>query len=82
MSLLLGGAKHQVVPSYYATGVGSPDEIVKIVKEKIIEGYPRLQIKVGGRPIEVDIEVVKKVGELIKGKRVRMAVDANQVDYS
>lgn len=78
ISSLLGGAKHQVVPSYYATGVGSPDEIVNIVKEKIAEGYPRLQIKVGGRPIEVDIEVIKKVGELIKGKGIRMAVDANR----
>ena len=75
---LLGGAKHQVVPSYYATGVGSPNEIVKIAKEKIIEGYPRLQIKVGGRPIDIDIEVIKKVGELIKGKGIRMAVDANR----
>ena len=78
VSSLLGGAKHQIVPSYYATGVGSPDEIVNIVKEKIVEGYPRLQIKVGGRPIEVDIEVIKKVGELIKGKGIRMAVDANR----
>jgi L-alanine-DL-glutamate epimerase-like enolase superfamily enzyme len=78
VSSLLGGAKHQIVPSYYATGVGSPDEIIKIVKEKINEGYPRLQIKVGGRPIEVDIEVIKKVGELIKGKGIRMAADANR----
>ena len=47
-------------------------------EEKITEGYPRLQIKVGGRPIEIDIEVIKKVGELIKGKGIRMAVDANR----
>ena len=25
ISSLLGGAKHQIVPSYYATGVGNPD---------------------------------------------------------
>ena len=78
VSSLLGGALRKKVPSYYATGVGPPDEVVRVVREKILEGYPRVQIKVGGRPIEIDLETIKKVWELIEDKEVRMAVDANR----
>lgn len=74
---LIGGAIAERVPSYFATGVGAPDEIALIASEKIKEGYPRLQIKVGGRPIETDIETVHKVYEAV-GNNVRLAVDANR----
>lgn len=74
---LLGGAATERVPSYYATGVGAPDEIARIAAEKAAEGYPRLQIKIGGRPVEIDIEVVRKVWERVRGK-VQLAVDANR----
>ena len=75
---LLGGAVSERVPSYYATGVGTPDDIARIAKEKCAEGYPRLQIKVGGRPVEHDIETIRKVWEVVQGKGVRLAVDANR----
>lgn len=78
VSTLLGGSIREKVPSYYATGVGTPSEIVKIVSEKISEGYPRIQIKVGGNPVEQDIETIRKVGELIKGRGIKLAVDANR----
>jgi L-alanine-DL-glutamate epimerase-like enolase superfamily enzyme len=74
---LLGGVVSEKVPSYYATGVGAPDDIAKIAAEKVAEGYPRLQIKIGGRPVEIDIEVVRKVWERVGGK-VRLAVDGNR----
>ena len=74
---LLGGAAREQVPSYYATGVGSPDEIARLAKDKVDEGYPRLQIKVGGRPVEIDIEVIRKVWEVTAGA-VRLAVDGNR----
>ncbi|MBZ9761805.1 mandelate racemase/muconate lactonizing enzyme family protein [Mesorhizobium sp. CA8] len=75
---LLGGAVTERVPSYYASGIGEPDEIARIAEERASEGYPRLQIKVGGnRPIEVDIAVVRKVWERV-GTRVRLAVDGNR----
>ena len=77
VSTLLGGAVMERVPSYYATGVDSPDEVARIVSEKVVEGYPRIQVKVGGRPVEVDIETAHKVWEVIKGKDVRLAVDGN-----
>lgn len=75
---LLGGAVTGRVPSYYATGVGAPDDIARLAAEKVAEGYPRLQVKVGGRPVEVDVEVVRKVWEVIGGKGVRLAVDGNR----
>ncbi|MEM9716615.1 MAG: enolase C-terminal domain-like protein, partial [Pseudomonadota bacterium] len=77
VSTVLGGALTGRVPSYYATGVGAPDDIARIAKEKADEGYPRLQVKVGGRPVEIDIEVIRKVWEAVGG-RMRLAVDGNR----
>ena len=74
---LLGGAVTERVPSYYATGVGEPDEIARIAEEKAREGYPRLQIKIGGRDVAIDIAVVRKVWERVGGK-LRLAVDGNR----
>lgn len=74
---LLGGAVTDRVPSYYASGVGAPDDIARIAADRADEGYPRMQIKVGGRPVEIDIEVVRKVWERV-GTRMRQAVDGNR----
>ena len=75
---LLGGAENDRVPSYYATGVGAPDDIARLAAEKCDEGYPRLQVKVGGRPVEIDIETIRKVWEVISGSGMRLAVDGNR----
>lgn len=74
---LLGGAVRNRIPSYYASAVGSPDDIAMIAEEKAREGYPRMQIKISGRPVEIDIEVVTKVWERV-GERMRLAVDGNR----
>ncbi len=78
VSDLLGGAVTDRVPSYYATGVGAPDDIAQLAADKQAEGYPRLQIKVGGRPVEIDIETIRKVWERIGGTGMRLAVDGNR----
>ncbi|WP_319544747.1 mandelate racemase/muconate lactonizing enzyme family protein [Ruegeria conchae] len=78
VSTLLGGAVTDKVPSYYATGVGAPDDITRLAADKQSEGYPRLQIKVGGRPVELDIETIRKVWEVIGGSGMRLAVDGNR----
>ncbi|KIC42965.1 mandelate racemase [Ruegeria sp. ANG-R] len=78
VSTLLGGAVTDNVPSYYATGVGAPDDIARLAADKRAEGYPRLQIKVGGRPVELDIETIRKVWEVIGGSDMRLAVDGNR----
>ena len=75
---LLGGAVKDRVPSYYATNVGDPDEIARFAAEKAAEGYPRLQLKIGGRPAEMDVAVIRKVWEKVRDKGTRLAADANR----
>ena len=75
---LLGGAVTDRVPSYYATGIGEPDEIARIAADKVDSGFPRLQIKIGNRPVELDIETVRKVWERVGGRGIRLAIDGNR----
>ena len=77
VSDLLGGALTSRVPSYYAIGLAEPDEAALIALEKSKEGYPRLQLKVGSRPVEIDIEAIRKTWEAIGNTGMRFAVDAN-----
>lgn len=74
---LLGGAQSENVASYYTTGLLPPDEAARIAVEKRGEGFERLQIKVGGRPVAIDIEAVRKVWEAV-GPDMRLAADANR----
>lgn len=78
VATLLGGALTDRVPSYYSTIVGDPDETARIAADKAAEGYPRLQIKVGGRAVAQDVETVRKVWERVRGTGVRIAVDGNR----
>ena len=73
---LLGGAVSERVSSYYSLIVDEPDDAARTAVDKIAEGYPRLQIKVGGRPVESDIETIRKVWEATGC--TRLAVDANR----
>ena len=74
---LLGGAAVERVPAYYATGIGSPEDIARLSRDKAEQGYPRIQIKAGGRDVAIDIAVVRKVYEAVGG-RVRLVVDPNR----
>ncbi len=73
---LLGGAKQETVPSYYAIGVTEPEAAASMAREKQAEGYRRLQLKVGGRDPEIDIAAIRKVHETLQ-PHVKLAVDAN-----
>src|SRR5699024_9816094 len=55
-----------------------PDEIARTAQEKMGEGYPRLQVKLGGRPVEADIATLRKVWEVIGGSGMRLAADGNR----
>lgn len=74
---LLGGAAREVVPSFYAVSLGTPEETAALAKSKQAEGYIRLQIKVGGRSVEEDIAVAHKVFEAL-GSSVSLTFDANR----
>lgn len=78
VATLLGGALMDRVPSYYSTIVDTPDETARLAAEKADEGFTRLQIKVGGRPVEVDVETLRKVWEVVKGRGIRLAADGNR----
>lgn len=78
VSDLLGGALTDRVASYYSIGVAAPDEAARIAADKAREGYPRLQVKLGGRPVEVDIEAIRKVWAAIAGSGMTLAVDGNR----
>ena len=74
---LLGGAERERLPAYFATGIGEPDEIARLVQDKVDQGYGRIQIKAGGRDVAIDIAVVRKVWEVV-GDRVQLVVDTNR----
>ena len=75
---LLGGAVRDVIPSYYAIGIETPDQAARIAKDKRDEGYRRLQLKVGAHPPALDIEVITKVWEAISDSGMRLSIDANR----
>jgi L-alanine-DL-glutamate epimerase-like enolase superfamily enzyme len=77
VSTLLGGALTDRVTSYYSVTVHDPDETARIAKEKVKQGYGRLQLKLGGRAVEEDIESVQKVWEAV-GYKARLAADGNR----
>jgi len=77
VSTLLGGALTDRVPAYYSLIVGPPDETARIAADKVKAGYPRLQVKIGGRNLEEDVAVVHKVWEAV-GYKARLAVDGNR----
>jgi L-alanine-DL-glutamate epimerase-like enolase superfamily enzyme len=74
---LLGGAVSERIPAYFAISKGSADEVARKAKDKVEQGYQRLQIKSGGRDVSMDIEVIHKVWEAV-GNKVRLVVDANR----
>lgn len=78
VSDLLGGAVTDRVPSYYSTSVGMPDDTASLAAKKRREGYPRLQVKIGGRAVDEDIETIRKVWEVIRDSGMRLAVDGNR----
>ena len=74
---LLGGAVRETLPAYFAVSKGEPDEVARKAKDKMLQGYKRLQIKSGGREVSQDIETLHKVYEQV-GNKVRLVVDANR----
>ncbi|MFS8112645.1 mandelate racemase/muconate lactonizing enzyme family protein [Rhizobium jaguaris] len=74
---LLGGATGDTIPTYYSITTASPDEMAREARERQLEGYARIQLKIGGRDVEEDIETLHKVKEAIK-PGIRIAADANR----
>lgn len=77
VSELLGGRMMDSVPSYYALGINSPDETARLAEEKKRQGYQRLQLKIGGRSVHLDIETIRKTWENL-GPDIKLVADANR----
>ena len=78
VSDLLGGALTDRVASYCSIGVAAPDEAARIAAEKAREGYPQLQVKLGGRDVALDIEALRKVWQAIRDTGMTLAADGNR----
>ena len=74
---LLGGPETDRLPAYYAIGLGEPDDTARLAADKAAQGYPRLQVKAGGRDVAIDIAAVRKVWETV-GTDVQLVIDANR----
>ncbi|ATU95319.1 mandelate racemase/muconate lactonizing enzyme family protein [Phyllobacterium zundukense] len=74
---LLGGATGDTIPTYYSITTASPDEMATEARERQLQGYARIQLKIGGRDVEADIETLHKVNEAVK-PGIRIAADANR----
>lgn len=74
---LLGGTHLDRIPSYYALGLDSPEETARLAKDKAAQGYQRLQLKIGGRDVQTDAEVIRKVWQAV-GDQVPIVADANR----
>lgn len=74
---LLGGALTDRVPSYYALSVAEPRQVADEAALKQSQGFRRFQLKAGGRPIEVDVETIRRVAAIL-APGVQLTVDANR----
>ena len=59
---LLGGRQNGPLPMYRSVGQRAPDEMVALARRFRNEGYPQIQVKVGGDPV-VDAERIRSVVE-------------------
>lgn len=76
---LLGGPVTEDVPSYYSVGVLDPSEAAEQAAAAVADGFPSLQLKIGGRPVELDIETAHKVWERVGHSGVKIRVDGNRI---
>lgn len=73
--MLLGGNSKEV-RSDMTVGIDTPDEMAKLAKRYVDEGFRILKIKIGLNP-EADLEAVAKIREAV-GEGISLRLDANQ----
>ncbi|CDZ75570.1 L-Ala-DL-Glu_epimerase [Peptoniphilus sp. ING2-D1G] len=72
---LLGGNSNQV-NSDMTVGIDKPEEMAKLAKKYVDEGFKILKIKIGINP-EEDLEAIAKIREAV-GDDISLRLDANQ----
>ena len=74
---LLGGALRPTVPSYYGVMPDTPAATARAAASREADGYRRIQVKAGGRPIAQDIETVRAVADSLS-PATKLLVDPNR----
>ena len=74
---LLGGAVRERVPSYHGVLIASPEDSAADADRRQAEGFPRIQLKVGGRPVAEDVAALRAVAAILR-PGVRLSADANK----
>lgn len=74
---LLGGAHDDTVRSYWGIMPATPEATAAKAAELQADGYTRLQVKTGGRPLADDIACVRAVAETLQ-PGVPLTADANR----
>ena len=74
---LLGGAGREQVPSYFGVMPDAPSATAATAAAKEADGYRRIQVKAGGRPLATDIETVHAVADALS-PTTRLLVDPNR----
>lgn len=74
---LLGGAHNETVRSYWGIMPADPAGSAAKAAALQADGYTRLQIKTGGRPLSEDIACVRAVAEVLESG-VPLTADANR----
>ncbi|MEM9200065.1 MAG: mandelate racemase/muconate lactonizing enzyme family protein [Actinomycetota bacterium] len=74
---LLGGAVRPSVPSYYGVMPDTVERTAAAAAKREAEGYRRIQVKAGGRPLADDIDTVLAVADALS-PTTRLLVDPNR----
>ncbi len=74
---VLGGTTDSSVKSYYGVMPADTDATAAVAVRRAADGYTRLQVKAGGRPLSDDIAAVRAVADAV-GPGIRLLVDANR----
>lgn len=74
---LLGGVQRTELPILYMLATGNIDVDVAEAAEKAQEGVTNMKIKVGGKPVEQDIERTVAIRKAVNGG-VQLSADCNQ----
>jgi len=74
---LLGGTKRTSIPVLYMLATGNIDVDLAEAAEKAKAGVTNMKIKVGGKPVEQDIERTNAIRKAVNGG-VQLSADCNQ----
>ncbi len=73
---ILGGLSNPRIPLAFVMSSGTPEEVAAEGRLLVKDGFRALKLKVGGKPIEKDIEMTAALREAV-GKDVKIMTDTN-----